>query len=216
MRAGERRRLESEPPSRENFRRGLMLAPFRTLSFRALFLCVRNILRCISVLFVLSVLAAACDPIPSDKAQQRDAVETSNAGEVSSAAATVRAPPELEWMASANAISYMQEETDNVWITLHCAQGSGRIRIEDPLRDQPTSTITLVSGEVTETYAATMGHADEELGFPAGATAYTRSAAPLMRRFRQTGELIYQGGRPMPVQTEAERQLIEAFFARCA
>ncbi len=119
-------------------------------------------------------------------------------------------------MASANAISYMQDETDNVWITLHCDQGAGRIRIEEPLRDQPTSAITLVSGDITETYAATMGHADEELGLPAGATAETRSASPLMRRFRRTGELIYQGGREMPVRTDAERQLIEAFFARCA
>ena len=60
-----------------------------------------------------------------------------------------------------------------------------------------------------------MGRPEDELGFPAGATAYTRSVTLLMRRFRQTGELKYQGGRRMPVQTEAERQLIEALFAKC-
>ena len=108
----------------------------------------------------------------------------------------------------------MQPESDHVLITLSC-EASGRIHIDTPLQGQPTSTITLVSGDITESYAATMGQADAELGFPAGATAYTRSSTPLMRRFRQTGELKYRGREYMPVQTERERQLIEAFFARC-
>lgn len=130
------------------------------------------------------------------------------------------APPQeprsaLEWISSANAISYLEPETDNVWITLDCQLGSGRIRIDEPLRDQPTSSITLVSGDISETYAATMGNADEELGFPPGATANAPSSSPLMQRFRQTGELSYQGGMPMPVRTEGERQRIEAFFAQC-
>src|SRR5689334_5154513 len=61
----------------------------------------------------------------------------------------------LEWSASADAISYLEPETDNVWITLGCQPHSGRIRIDEPLRDQPTSTINLVSGDIAETYPAT-------------------------------------------------------------
>lgn len=183
---------------------------------------MQYVVRILSLLFVIVTLAAACGPFSADEAEPTESVEArAGATEAHSAAASpstatrVRTPPELDWIASANAISYMEAETDNVWITLSCEQGSGRIRIEEPLREQPTSTINLVSGDTTESYTATMGRADEELGFPAGATADTRSATPLMRRFRQTAELRYQGGRQMTVQTETERQLIEAFFARC-
>jgi len=109
----------------------------------------------------------------------------------------------------------MEPETDNVWITLVCSRGTGNIHIEDPLREQPTNTITLVSGTITEGYAATMGRADKELGFPPGAVADAPSTSPLMRHFRQTGELKFQGGQEMPIRREDERQQIDAFFSRC-
>lgn len=156
------------------------------------------------------VVGAGCTQPSSTKAQSSDTAEIST-----SSRATVLAPPTLEWISSADGISYMEPETDHVWITLICAQGSGDIHIDEPLRDQPTGAIILVSGDVTESYAATMGRADEELGFPAGATAETSSSTPLMRRFRRTGELKFQGSRQMFVRTEGERQQMEAFFARC-
>ena len=125
------------------------------------------------------------------------------------------AQPSLQWVSGDDSIAYLAPETDNVWIELSCPRGSGRIRIDEPTRDRPTSTIMLVSGDIVESYAATMRRADEEPGLPPCAAADTNSGSPLMERFRRTGELKYQGGSAMVVHTEGERRLIEAFFASC-
>lgn len=112
-------------------------------------------------------------------------------------------------------LAYGLDESDDIWLSLTCRQGSGRLELLRPVGAEHPPLISLESGGETGTYPATSE--PSELHEGVFLVAQAAAGDPVFRRFRQTGWLIVLGPdyRDAMVPHPASSPNIERFFAFC-
>jgi hypothetical protein len=112
-------------------------------------------------------------------------------------------------------LTYGLAESDDVWLELECAQGTGTVHLLQPVHDEHPRTISLESGGDTETYEAGAEPSELHEGFFLVADAKTSD--PVFQRFRRLGWLaMYGPDYRMPMVPHPESAYrVEAFFAFC-
>lgn len=112
-------------------------------------------------------------------------------------------------------LSYGLDESDDVWLTLSCHRGSGRLELSRPVGAGHPAEIFVESGDRAATYPAVAEtselHEGQLLIAEAGA------GDPVFQQFRQTGWMIVQGPdyRDALVPQPESGSRIERFFAFC-
>lgn len=112
-------------------------------------------------------------------------------------------------------LSYGLDESDDVWLSLTCRPGSGRLELTRPVDTGHPLTISVESGGETGTYRATSE--PSELHDGVFLVAEASASDPVFRRFRQTGWMIVQGPgyRDAMVPQPGSAPHIERFFTFC-
>lgn len=112
-------------------------------------------------------------------------------------------------------LSYGLDESDDVWLSLSCHQGSGRLELSRPVDSGHPLEISVASGGETATYPAVSEPSELHDGVFLIAAANTRD--PVFQHFRQTGWMTVQGPgyRDAMVPHPASRPNIERFFSFC-
>ncbi len=113
-------------------------------------------------------------------------------------------------------LSYMIAETDNVPMDLECAAGSGRVKISILAASAAPRVIRLKAGpdEIALKAGTESDPTTDEFLF---LTAEVAAGAPVLRRFRDSGQIELQVGLdngPLAATRDAPRR-IKAFFDRC-
>jgi hypothetical protein len=113
-------------------------------------------------------------------------------------------------------LTYGRDESDDVWVSLSCPAASGRVRIDQYVAPEETSTISLESGGETESWPATKE--PDELNDGVYLTGAGRADAPVFQRFRRLGWLAaYGDGWRVPmVAHSGSMDGIERFFTACS
>ncbi len=112
-------------------------------------------------------------------------------------------------------LAYGLDESDDIWLSLSCRQGSGRLELVRPVGADHPLTISVESGGDTETYPATSEPSELHDGVYLTAQAPARD--PVFQRFRRTGWMAVLGPdyRGVMVPQPASTPNIERFFAFC-
>lgn len=112
-------------------------------------------------------------------------------------------------------LSYGLDESDDVWLSLHCRQDSARLELSRPVGAGHPMAISVESGGEAATYPARSEPSELHDGVFLIADAGTRD--PVFQQFRRTGWMIVLGPDardPMVPHPETETS-IERFFAFC-
>ena len=112
-------------------------------------------------------------------------------------------------------LTYGRDESDDVWVSLNCASGSGMIDVEQYLAFEGDPRIALESGGDTESWPART--LPDEMTDGVLLTAQVPADHPVFLRFRRLGWLASWGseGRAMMAAHPGSRQGVERFFATC-
>ena len=163
-------------------------------------------LRVLIVLSGLALSAGACaivEPVPAP-------------------ALIVSAPAPIEdhdWFFSTDGdqagLSYGLNESDDVWLSLGCRRGSGRLDLIRPVEAGHPLTISVESGGEAGVYPATPE--PSELHDGVFLVAQARARDPVFQQFRQTGWMVVLGSndRNTMVPYPGSEPNIERFFAFC-
>lgn len=113
------------------------------------------------------------------------------------------------------ALAYGRDESDDVWLSLACDRGSGRLDLFRPADADGQPTISLEAGGETERFS---GRIEPSELFEYGEVfAEADTGAPVFQRFRRLGWLGLHDaeGRALMVAHHASADGIERFFAFC-
>lgn len=112
-------------------------------------------------------------------------------------------------------LTYGRAESDDVWLTLSCAAGSGRLALTQYTGPDDGSRIALESGGETESWPAT--REPDEMNGGVYLTAQADADTPVFLRFRRVGWLAAYGDgwREVMVAQPGSAGRVERFFADC-
>ncbi len=110
---------------------------------------------------------------------------------------------------------YGVAESDDIWLSLNCVSGTGKLDLSIPADEDHPKSISLESGGETETYPANSEPSELWDGVLLTATAQTRD--PVFQRFRRTGWIATYGAdhRSLMVPHADSVGGIEKFFDAC-
>ncbi|WP_125257613.1 hypothetical protein [Brevundimonas fluminis] len=112
-------------------------------------------------------------------------------------------------------LTYGRAESDDVWLTLSCAAGSGRLALTQYTGPDDGTRIALESGGETESWPAT--REPDEMNGGVYLTAQADADTPVFQRFRRVGWLAAYGDgwREAMVVQPGSAPRVERFFAAC-
>ena len=166
--------------------------------------------RALLVLSVLTVTASACstvetaDPAASPQPAQQGAI------------LPVEGHDWFYWPDGDEAsLAYGVDETDNIWLSLSCLRGSGRLGLLRPAGDGDPEVIRLESAGEHQTYPAQSE--PSELHDGVFLTSEALTSDPVFQRFRQVGWLAVRDPQTPVAMVPQERSAgrISSFFAFC-
>ncbi len=112
-------------------------------------------------------------------------------------------------------LAYGRDESDDVWLSLACDRGSGRLDLFRPADADGQPVIYLESGGETERFTGKVE--PSELFEHGEVLAEAPTTPPVFQRFRRLGWLGLHDaeGRALMVAHPASTDRIERFFAHC-